>query len=74
MEAVNRAEPTVDPVLRCDSCNKLVKLETLHNLGCCDSCGNKRVRNVTVLSPVEREQVEEWRFDDFLAQFEPTDE
>ena len=60
----------VDPVLRCDSCNKLIRVATLHQLGCCDSCGNKRVKDVHVFDDSEREQIKEWGFDEFLKDFE----
>lgn len=63
-----------DPVLRCDSCQKLVKRETLHKVGTCPHCGNKRVRNVNVFSEEEHKQLEEWGFQDFVAEFEAVDE
>jgi len=64
------SDSEVEPVLRCDSCQTIVRLETLHKLGNCNKCGNKRMRNVLVLDPDEREQVEKWGFDEFLALFE----
>ena len=60
----------IDPVLRCDSCQALVRRATLHKLGCCDGCGNKRVRNVDVFNLKEKEQMEKWGFEDFLKNFE----
>lgn len=60
----------VDPVLRCDSCQALIKLETIHKLGSCDKCGNKRVRNVNVFNDEERKQIEAWGFTEFLKEFE----
>lgn len=63
-----------EPVLRCDSCANLVKLETLHKIGCCNHCGNKRIRNVTVFNEDEKAQIEEWGFTDFLDEFGVVDE
>lgn len=61
---------SVDPVYRCDSCQKLMQLETLHKVGSCSNCGNRRIRNVTVFNDNEREQMKAWGLDSFLAQFE----
>jgi rRNA maturation endonuclease Nob1 len=61
----------MDPVLRCDSCQEIVKLETLHKLGVCPKCGNKRVRDVTILSVEERRKLSDWGYDEFLTEFEP---
>ena len=62
--------PFTDPVLRCDSCHILVKRATLHKLGTCPKCGNKRVRDVTIVNSEERDQLKEWGFLEFAAQFE----
>lgn len=59
-----------DPVLRCDSCQVLVKRKTLHKLGACPECGNKRVRNLTVFNDEEKAQLEAWGFQDFVNEFE----
>ncbi len=61
-----------DPVLRCDSCQALVKRKSLHKLGACPKCGNKRVRNLTVLNEKERDQLREWGFQDFANEFQET--
>lgn len=61
-----------DPVLRCDSCQCLVRRETLHKLGSCRECGNKRMRNLTVFNDKEKSQLIEWGFEDFVNQFEET--
>lgn len=58
-----------DPVLRCDSCQAIVQRAVLHRLGCCDKCGNRRMRNVTVFDEVEKAQLEEWGFVEFVAEF-----
>lgn len=63
-------EENIDPVFRCDSCSELVKLDTLHKLGACSKCGNRRVRSLTVMSADEKRLIESWGFDDFLASFE----
>lgn len=63
----------IDPVLRCDSCNKLVTHEMLKKIGSCDKCGNKRVRNVTVFNDEEKAQIEQWGFHEFLNEFESVD-
>ncbi len=63
-----------DPVLRCDSCNELVKRTTLHKLGNCGKCGNKRVRNLTVFNDEEKAQMEAWGFHDFVNEYEAIDD
>jgi len=62
--------PFSDPVVRCDSCVKLLKLETLKRVGACPHCGNKRVRDVLTFDSDERDKMENWGFYDFLAKFE----
>lgn len=60
-----------DPVVRCDSCQSLIRRETIKDSGCCDSCGNRRVRNVQVIKENEMKQLKEWNIDpQFLALFE----
>ena len=63
-------EGFTDPVLRCDSCQVLVKRNALHKFGACTKCGNKRMRNLTVFNGDERDQMLEWGFDDFVAEYE----
>lgn len=63
-------ERHVDLVLRCDSCQTLLQLETLHKLGSCSKCGNRRMRNVTVFNETEKAQMEEWGLHEFLKEFE----
>ncbi len=62
--------PFSDPVVRCDSCQAVVKLALLKKIGACSHCGNKRVRNVTVFNEEARALMEEWGFHEFLNQFE----
>jgi len=59
-----------DPVVRCDSCVKIIKASDLRRLGSCSKCGNKRVRDVTIFNEEERDEMKAWGFDDFLAGFE----
>ena len=61
--------PAIDPVFRCDSCHVLVLLKTLHKVGSCPKCGNKRMRNVTVFSDEEKKQMETWNLQEFLSDF-----
>ncbi len=63
-------EEFTDPVLRCDSCNVLVRRTTLHTLGSCDKCGNKRFKDVTVFDEVEQAQMIAWGFQCFVDEFQ----
>lgn len=63
-------EETVDPVLRCDSCQKLLLTKELTKLGVCDKCGNRRVRNLTIFNLEEKKQMEDWGLAEFLKKFE----
>jgi len=60
----------LDPVVRCDSCQALIKRTTLRKVGSCDKCGNKRMRNLTVFNEDEKAQMEGWGFQEFVAQYE----
>ena len=46
-----------EPVLRCDSCNKIVIKNAITTLGLCNHCGNKRFRSVDVISELELIQI-----------------
>lgn len=63
-----------DPVLRCDSCQALLRRKTLHKFGACNKCGNKRMRNLTVFNDEEKAQMEEWGFQDFVNEYEAVDD
>ena len=63
----------IDPVFRCCGCQKLVKRTTLHKLGICSNCGNRRVSALTVLNTGEKKKLIEWGFEDFAIQFEPVE-
>lgn len=59
-----------DPVVRCDSCLKIIRLESLRQLGMCE-CGNRKVRNMQTYNEAEEAQMKEWGVDpDFLALFQ----
>ena len=62
--------PFTDPVVRCDSCAKIIRASTLRELGMCE-CGNRKIRNLQAFNGVEEAQMKEWGVDpDFLAQFQ----
>lgn len=67
-------EGFTDPVVRCDSCQALIKRETIHQFGSCNKCGNRRIRNLTVFDEVEKKQMEDWGFGAFTAEFGAIDE
>ena len=69
-DTVPNEQEFTDPVLRCDSCNELVKRKTLHVLGACGECGNKRVRNLTTFNDEEKAQLEKWGFQSFVDEFQ----
>lgn len=62
-------EGFTDPVVRCDSCQALLRRETLHKRGKCNKCGNRRVRNLTVFDENEKKQMEEWGLHEFVSEF-----
>lgn len=49
--------PFQEPLVRCDSCVKLILVPTLHKKGMCPHCGNTRMRNIRTLSEEEMTQV-----------------
>lgn len=48
----DKDSPFEDPVVRCDSCAKLMLMEKLHKNGVCD-CGNRKVRTMLTFSFLE---------------------
>jgi len=67
--------PVNDPVMRCDSCVKIIRTETLKNIGKCPHCGNRKVRSLQTFSSLERDKMVKWNIDPaFLAIFESTGE
>lgn len=67
--------PFTDPVVRCDSCIKLVKTASVQKHGCCTHCGNRRVRAINLMTEAELTEVKTWNIDpEWLALFEVVDE
>ena len=70
MEKYSKDAPFTDPVVRCDSCGKIIRTATLRKLGMC-KCGNRKVRNLQTYTSEEKKQMEEWGIDpDFFAIFQ----
>lgn len=70
MDKYDKDAEFADPVVRCDSCNAVILVETIKKLGMC-KCGNRRIRNVQMLNGEELTQLKNWGVDpDFLALFE----
>lgn len=66
--------PFSDPVVRCDSCQRLLMVEKLKAMGAC-ICGSRKVRNIAGYNDKELEAMKKWNIDpDFIALFEPIDE
>ena len=64
-----------DPVLRCDSCNKLVLSKDLFRLGVCPECGNRKVRKVLLFKEEEFVWMREQGIDpEFFKEFESVPE
>ena len=67
--------PFTDPVVRCDSCNRIVLREQLKKIGCCPHCGGRRVKELRIFDEKELEQMQRWEVDpEFLKLFEKIDE
>ena len=49
-----------EPIVRCDGCSRLILLSVIKNIGGCNWCGNKRLRNVQTFTEEESEQVKQW--------------
>ncbi len=49
----------VEPLVRCDSCSRLIFVKELTRRGMCQ-CGNTRVRNVKSLKKKELKLVSKW--------------
>ena len=66
--------PFKDPIVRCDSCRKIVQVKVLKKIGKCP-CGNLRVKNLQTLTEEEMEKCKSWGIDPvFLGLFTPVDE
>lgn len=66
--------PFSDPVIRCDSCNRLILSEEIKKAGMCE-CSNVKVKNIRTLNEQDRAQIQQWVDDgkvdpDFLILFE----
>jgi len=60
-----------DPVVRCCDCQRLVTREEVRKHGMCPGCGNRRMRNVLVLSDKEMADLDRKGVSpEFLALFE----
>lgn len=59
-----------EPVVRCDSCTKLVLVGDIEKYGLCNKCGNRRFRNVNVINDEELlDLIKLGVPEDFLLQF-----
>jgi len=66
--------PFREPVVRCDSCQKLLFVKQLKKSGAC-FCGSRRIRNLRAFTPEELELMKKKDIDpDFLALFEEVNE
>lgn len=52
--------PFNEPVVRCDSCARVVLTATLKELGMCPHCSNTRVRNVRTMTDDDIARVKNW--------------
>lgn len=63
--------PFHDPVVRCDSCQRILMVSKLREMGGC-ICGSRKVRNLKGFDDKEQALMIEWEIDPaFLALFEP---
>ena len=66
--------PFSDPIVRCDSCSKLVMIELIGKIGKCPYCGRAKFWKVRTFSQRELEWMKERDVDpDFLKLFEQTE-
>ena len=42
-----------DPILRCDDCQALINRNQLRKFGCCNKCGNRKLKNVQLIKQEE---------------------
>lgn len=52
--------PFAEPLVRCDSCQRLLFVQELREHGMCAHCGHTRVRNVRAMSDEDMAQAKEW--------------
>jgi len=75
MAKYDKDQPMQDPVLRCDSCQKMLLTSEVLGIGMCPECGNRRMRNVVIMNEEEQKQAEKWGLDPkFMARFEPVED
>ena len=60
----------LDPILRCDDCSNLVHREFITKRGCCNHCGNRRLKNVQLLQEEEYRKIEAHTYDFGLKKWE----
>ena len=66
----DKSAPFSDPVVRCDSCHRIIVRQHIHVMGSCPYCGNRKVRNVLTMTGEEMEQLKAWHIDpEFIALF-----
>jgi len=68
----SKEAPFMDPVVRCDSCNKIVRVKYLNQNGAC-VCGCRKVKEIRNLEEDEMEAIQK-EFPDFAAVFEPNED
>lgn len=81
MEAMQKYSKDGDfkePILKCESCNKVVLLTDLRKIGMCPFCGNTRVRNIRTMTEEDMTTVKRWIEEgkcdpEWLALFEPSE-
>ncbi len=63
--------PFADPLVRCDSCARIITQASMKKSGMCEHCGNRRIRNVQSLTEEEMDFWKQKDIDpDFFALFE----
>ena len=63
--------PFDDPVVRCCDCQRIIFRAEIARYGGCPECGNKRIRNILTLKPIEMQMLRDKQIDEnFLKLFE----
>jgi hypothetical protein len=64
-------EPFNDPIVVCDSCAEIQLTATVKDRGRCEKCGNRKFRNVQVVSESMVDKIKTMNLDpEFIALFE----
>jgi len=67
-------EEFTDPIVRCTDCQRITMRDEIRKFKMCPDCGNKRFKNVLVLSKKEMDSLQSQGIDaEFLALFEAVD-